>query len=332
MISKLTLRFVTLGLSALFGFGSAVGAARGLHAKGVGAQGQGRIVDDPAFPPHPWLTAGRTFQVQLRHSPGITRDHAGKDLFGVGLRFAGQGEDSPLDLILNTGECNHFWDAWTFLSLLRQASPEGFKNFLQSDPLALENARGAFRRAPESFSKLRYYSQNPMWFKADDGAVRLVKFRLVAADLTDETGIPQGEDLAAPWQGKRLDGEERPRDYLNAEWSERLHSGPIEYRVQVQIHDKDPSDPGMHNSPKNRWDPDTHPWLDMAIITLDSPLVGEDLERLQFRVGRLPQGIEIVEAGGMDCPYSIPWMRDRIYPAAQLGRRIGYALRGLPSS
>lgn len=55
------------------------------------------------------------------------------------------------------------------------------------------------RRAPDSFHDQRYYSEIILGFNALDGVERYVRFRLIPADGSPETGLLSEEDQSKIW-------------------------------------------------------------------------------------------------------------------------------------
>ena len=58
---------------------------------------------------------------------------------------------------------------------------------------------GGLRRKPDSFYDQRYYSEVILDFKALDNVKRYVRFRLIPADGSPETGLLSEEDQRQPW-------------------------------------------------------------------------------------------------------------------------------------
>lgn len=73
--------------------------------------------------------------------------------------------------------------------------------------------------------------------------------------------------------------EARPEHYLCKEYLERLNNKPINYRLQIQIHDKSSEDTSNIFNAGILWNKDVHPWLDLATVTVKTPLSREALQR-----------------------------------------------------
>ena len=78
----------------------------------------------------------------------------------------------------------------------------------------------------------------------------------------------------------RHENEKRPDDYLRKEYVERLKNRPITYHLQIQIRDKSPEDTATIFHAGILWDKDTHPWLDLATVTIKTHLSPDVIERL----------------------------------------------------
>ena len=73
--------------------------------------------------------------------------------------------------------------------------------------------------------------------------------------------------------------EKRPDDYLRKEYVERLQKGPVNYRLQIQIHEASPHDTATIFHAGILWDKETHPWFDLATVSIKTPLSPDVLER-----------------------------------------------------
>ena len=53
----------------------------------------------------------------------------------------------------------------------------------------------------------------------------------------------------------------------------------VNYRLQIQIHEASPSDTATIFHAGILWDKETHPWLDLATVTIMTPISPDVLER-----------------------------------------------------
>lgn len=109
---------------------------RGTHAKGVGAIGTITVLDNPDLPEHEFFEAGRIYPLRLRHANLVRLDDAQLDVRAVTLKFADSDFDSPLDLMMHTGEEAAFWNIVSFDKMLMALAggPKQFKAFCLEDP------------------------------------------------------------------------------------------------------------------------------------------------------------------------------------------------------
>jgi arachidonate 5-lipoxygenase len=99
------------------------------RAGNSGGFGEIKIVDNPQFPEHEFFRADRTFPARIRHGNVRSPDDAGADARSFSIRFADNDSESPMDIIMNTGEANIFWNIPSleeFEAVNKGASAEGF--------------------------------------------------------------------------------------------------------------------------------------------------------------------------------------------------------------
>ena len=77
----------------------------------------------------------------------------------------------------------------------------------------------------------------------------------------------------------RHESEKRPEDYLRQEYVNRLAKSVVNYRLQIQIHEASPSHTATIFHAGILWDKETHPWLDLATVTIKTPISPDVLER-----------------------------------------------------
>src|SRR5688572_23108417 len=197
-------------LKVLFGTVARFSRARPTHRHGVGAAGTLRIVDRPEIPDHDFFRPGATFPVCFRHANLDFFDDASLDIRGAAVRLASPGVDSPLDLVMNTGEASLFRDAVVFLQFVRSKrhGAKGMMWMAERYPREMAVGVDGLRRAPSSYTALRYHSQIIYRFSARDHHPRYCRYRLIGAG--SEEGIPDTRDRTHPLDQARRPGQTRP--------------------------------------------------------------------------------------------------------------------------
>lgn len=334
ILDKIILFFFTIAIGLLFALGALRNKARTTHKYGVGGAGQLKIADNPDFPEHEFFQAGRTFPVRLRHGTVTFEDDAAMDIRSASIKFLDNQSETALDLIMNTGprtflDAINFWK-FTMASIMGKekdepVSSKGLEAFLKQEPVFEKIFATSLRRAPDSFAQLYYYSKLVNYFKAKDGKIRYVKYRLIP-ETGLESGIPAAKDLETPWLQKRLPDETRPIDYLRSEYVERASEKQIIYRLQLRLHENVEENKEQIFSQERDWDETTSPWLDLATVAIDRALSAEETEELRFSIGNQPESLGIVEGESISDPNSINSIRAWVYGWAQAVRFIVYWL------
>lgn len=303
---------------AAFALKALVTRQRATHPKGVGAIGTLTVLDNPHLPKHDFFEAGRVFPLRLRHANLVRPDDAQLDVRAVSLKFADSDFESPFDLMMHTGEEAAFWNIVSFDKMLTALSggSKTFKAFCLEDPWHLYLAIAVFRRAPDSFTDQRYYSWMAFEYKAKDGVPRYAKFRLVPADGREETGLMTEYEQRRPWENARWEDEKRPESYLIPKFQELLSKGPIQYKLQIQLHKVQPDDSHLILHAARVWDHETHPWLDLADVTVTTLLSVEVKERTRCSLENHPPTIGIPRAKTIYDYNSVAYLRSKVYPAS----------------
>ena len=326
-----------IGASLLFTLAAVKKKGRSTHTVGIGAAGTLKIVDNPAFPDHDFFQAGATFPIQIRHASVTFPDDAAKDLRSASIRFAALDEESPLDILMNTGPrtFRHLEEFWNFtLASVRGKQPDeltsstGLKAYCEKEPVFKEIFAETMRRAPESLAQVYYYSKLVNFFRAKDGKVRYVKYRLVPEDRGVDSGVPTGLDNQQPWNQERSPEETRSPTYLRDEYRERVARKPIIFHLQLRLHDGIEGDTnGRINGDRSEiftqekdWSEDTSPWLDLATLSIDRMLTDGETEKLSFNVGRQPVSLGAVTGYSARDPNSINAARILIYKFSKAAR------------
>lgn len=333
LYDRVVLEALNAAVTAAVSLHSFVTRRRMSHDNGITTRGRVRIVDAPEFPDHPFFRAGAEFPCRLRHASVSYQDDAALVVRGASLKFADSDYASPLDLLMNTGETAPFFDAWTFVQFMyltvRGRDPYAIP-YLNKYPLCARGIQVSLRRNPASFTQLYYYSKTPFEFRANDGRLRYVKFRLVPEDRGPETGQPSEEDVETPWDQKALPGETRSPNYLKRELRERLGQGPVRYHLQLQLHEPDAGDVReLLLNPCIGWDEQTHPWMDLAEVTLDEALPFEKGNWMRFSPTNQPEGMGFIEPLSIHDPPSLERLRQSGVWARR-ARLLSYRIFGMP--
>ncbi|XP_078602947.1 allene oxide synthase-lipoxygenase protein-like isoform X2 [Branchiostoma floridae x Branchiostoma japonicum] len=307
--SKVENQITKMKLLAFFG------NLRKSHAHGVGGVGTAQIVSDPAFPEHEFFKPGRAFPVRIYHSNAIMADDASADRRGAFLKFSDEDVESPLDMELVTGSVDTCWDIPTLTGFMKaQRTNPALKDFCFEHPIIYYGLVDSLRRAPESYTDLRYYGHHVFRFRAKDDKERFVKFRLVPADGHPESGLLDFDDQRIVWRRERLPDEFRPQTYLRTEFAERLKKKPINYTLQLQLHEWEENDPYEIFNPVRVWDPDTHPWIDLAHVQITTLLPQDITERMIFNLGTQPESLGLVEPKSIYDHSSVPYLKAKVNP------------------
>lgn len=116
---------------------------------------------------------------------------------------------------------------------------------------------------------------------------------------------------------KRLPSETRSKDYLKEEFKERISRGPIKYKLQLTLHEARSDDPPGILNIARYWDEATHPWLDLADVTLTALLAPDVTEGFKFNCGNLPSSLYFLPARTIYDSSCIPHIRKEVYARTQ---------------
>jgi arachidonate 5-lipoxygenase len=289
------------------------------HNNAVLGRGFLKIVDNPEFPENDFFQPGREFPCRLRHGSANYMDDCMRVVRSASIKFADTRFKSPFDIEMNTGRRNFFWTAYLFLycGITRRPTKDGhaYRAYFDNVEGSRVAAKEGFRRRAESFAKMHFHSQVPLGFQARDGKPRYVKFRLIPGDRGPDTGFaePTGVDTPEHLSDFRvLPDETRGRNYLKEEYRERVtNKGPAEYIFQIALHEVSPDDsPEILNS-NEPWDEATHPWMDLAHVTINEVLDYRESVLTSFSFANFPREIFVLPAKSIHDYNSINYMRRR---------------------
>jgi arachidonate 5-lipoxygenase len=303
---------------------------RGTHPLGVGAAGSFTANPDSELPPNEFFASGRVYPVVLRHASVLLHDDAGMDVRGASLRI-GDTPGNTLELVLNSGPCPPYANGPQFFKFSRSVrkGAEATRKYGQWNPLGWQGGIGRLRVAPSSFARIHYYTQAQFHYRSSDGVKRYVRMRLLPLDDGPEDGLPTQEALdrlETLLGSPRLPGETRPKDYLRQEFKDRLAAGPVEYRLQGQLHVAQPDDSPEVFNPSRAWDGATHPFFTLGRMVLDRALPDAETDSLAFSVGTQPPSLGLITPTSPEDYNSISYLRVRAYRASATGRVVRRAL------
>ena len=331
----LQLRLYAWAAIVLVAVNSLVTRNRMSHVNGIATRGKVRFLDRlDGVPANDFFRPGLEFPARCRFASVSFMDDAMFIARAASIKFADDDARSPLDLLMNTGQTAPFWNVrtfWQFLIANMKGLGAAVVPYMKSDPTLYVGSIDPLRRNPETFAQMYYYSQIPFTFKAKDSRPRYVNFRLIPWDRGVEAGLLEPEDTpdwAWCWEGIRP-GETRSPNYLKDELAARLARGPIRFHLQIQFHDIRPGENRKVLSASMTWDEVTHPWHDLAEVTIEDMLDYKTSNETVFMIGNRPACMGIVAPRSIDDPAGMNYMRDLAdFPARC--RLLGNRLFGLP--
>lgn len=288
------------------------------HNNGVMGRGKLIILDNPNIPETDFFVPGKEFGCRVRHGSANYMDDCMRVVRSGSVKFEDSRWKSPFDMQMNTGSRNFFWTARLFLYCGITRRPKdgyAYLAYFKNVPGGCVAAQDGFRRGAESFTKMHYQSQTVYGFVAKDGVERYCKFKLIPADRGPDTGFAEESALDTPEHlsnFKILPDEKKGRNYLKDEYVDRLNNkGPVKYIFQIAFHEvKEDDSPEILNS-NTPWDEETHPWHDLAEVTVDEAMSYEESVKTGYCIKQHPPCIKILPAKSIDCYNSINYMRAR---------------------
>ena len=91
----------------------------------------------------------------------------------------------------------------------------------------------------------------------------------------------------------RWEDDRRPKDYLTADFEERISEGVIQYKLQIQLHEIQSDDSHLVLHAARVWDQATHPWLDLADVRLTSLLPLDVIESTRSSLENMPSSLSL---------------------------------------
>jgi len=282
------------------------------HDNGIAGLGDLKIVDNPEFPEHDFFKAGRKFPIRIRHATATFLDDAVNDIRAISIKFSHHHFKSPFDMELNTGVFSLFWSARSFLMFAKTRKEKWavcYVDYIRKYPEGAIGAIDSLRRAPDSFSHLKYYGQTPYLFKGTDGIQRFAKYRVIPATPIDEPGL-QTNPCDYELSNQRVaPHENKGRNYLKYEFEERVKQGNAKYKLQIQLLTaSDDQSPEVFNN-MIVWDERIHPWMDLADFEVTETLSWEESIISTFSVNNMPKSLGVIPAVSIYDYNSLNYMR-----------------------
>lgn len=334
---KKTDMFVLWFIAKVFGlmlalFMGLMSRQRMSHNNGIAAEGFLNIVDDPDFPEHQFFKPGRRFPLRIRHATATFYDDAMNGIRSMSIKFSHEHFDSPFDIEMNTGATSLFWSAASFLQFARLRKEKygiEYPEYYRRYPEGLTGAQISLRRDPDSFHNLHYYCKTPFQFIADDGTRYYAKYRVKPFDDEPETGKIKDPSEWDTCNQRILPHETRGRNFLKDEYIERVTTKGAKYRMQIQLlKASEGEDPEIFNN-MVVWDEEKHPWMDLAVLEVDSMLDWTDSNLTSFSLNNMPDTLGIIPAESIHDYNSLNYMRSHS-EIARKARIFAYKLFGGP--
>ncbi len=283
------------------------------HNSGITGRGRLRLYDKLEIPPHDFFKPGAEFPCRVRHASVSFWDDAMLDVRAASIKFADSDWESPFDMEMNTGRTSLFWSAANFLFFASKTdnSPAlTYKTYYEIYAQGREAAIEGIRVDPPSFAVLRYHSQTPTQFVGTDGVQRYCTYRLIPGDRADDAQyIETSPVVEEVFDQRALKGEQRGKDYLRNEYRDRVKAGPVRYIFQIQIHTAVAGESEEIFNSNKFWDEATHPWFDLAEVTITDTAEGLGDYETRMSLRHLPASLAIMPAYSIHDYNSLNYMR-----------------------
>ncbi len=302
------------------------------HNNGIAADGFLQIVDNPDIPAHQFFTPGRCFPLRIRHATATFYDDGMNGIRSMSIKFAREYFKSPFDIEMNTGATSLFWSAASFLQFARLRKGKygiEYREYYRRYPEGLTAAQISLRRNPDSYHNLHYYCKTPFQYLADDRTRYYAKYRVKPFDDEEETGKNVDPSAGDTCNQRILPHETRGRNYLKDEYRNRVIKKGAKYRMQIQLLTASQSeDPEIFNN-MVVWDEEDCPWMDLAVLEVDTVLNWADSNMSSFSLNNMPDTLGIIPAKSIYDYNSLNYMRAHS-EIARKARMFAYKLFGGP--
>ncbi|XP_074651699.1 polyunsaturated fatty acid 5-lipoxygenase-like [Tubulanus polymorphus] len=257
---------------------------------GVGAAGYATVLQSVKdIPENTFFTPGRCFQARIRHFNFPESDDRAPSFRGLVLKLTDKHTGGPLDMMFITGpQCAHPTIAVldSYLHAIK-AGPQQLKTHLLQYPVLLEAYIGGVRKNLISYADQFYYNQCVYFMRGSDNADYMVRFRVIPADTTEESGLLSDEDQMHVWDLK-VDDDNRTADYLKNEYYDRVKTGPVYYLLQMQWR------PAMNDigpevtSGALKWDAEKFHYYNLMVVNIDCTVPLDSLNATKWDLTKIP--------------------------------------------
>lgn len=95
-------------------------------------------------------------------------------------------------------------------------------------------------------------------------------------------------------------GRTQEHQFLNHKWRDRLKQGPITYILQLQLHEVSPSDPPEILNSLLPWDQGTHPFINLATVSITRELSYAEQCYVGVEITNHPSSMSILPSNSID--------------------------------
>jgi linolenate 9R-lipoxygenase len=312
-------------IALAFGKLAQIKGRRATHSYGTVAKGVLEVVKQPDIPPHRLFASEQRYPVLLRHAniKGF-QDDAIQDGRGATLRILNGKANASideldlnapvLDVLMSTGRCFILPDAASFASWVAGSMADR-ANMLQKFPKITPIFEEIIRN-PESYTKLHYYSETTYLFVGIDSKEYYLRYRLINADYSPDTGFINPADVRMPLDYlPRLENDTRPKDYLQLDFRKKVKNKEVKYLLQFQLREA-LEDQAANEDAKDctiPWDETQYPCKDVAVISLTSIVPDELAEPLEFNPYHAPADLSLILAHSINETASVNHLRSIVY-------------------
>jgi hypothetical protein len=314
---------------------------RGTHTWGTAAKGRARIIVPFEFPSNDLFKFGKEYSIIMRHAtPGPQEDSRGRDGAAASIKFF-EGDstsgDGIHDILMNTGRIVFVTSARTFNTMVHTPPTDGpLRKKLTEDGIVLdERLTEAYRTG--SFTEFYYHSQ--ICYEMND--THYLRYRLIPADRGPERGFfPSTLRANGMTTMPAQPDDPRAKDFLRADFRARVEYQGVRYLLQCQVRRMDLEEDAWGTrmdrldvntgheplalNPSVNWDERYYPWMDVALLSIESNLKIEDMETLNFDANRTHQSINLPLA--TNPKYTIPHRQADRYASFGHSRALVYYL------